>query len=70
VLQYQILPLLEDRRCRVPVEGVLKDHDVVLEEQLLLSVHVDVQLRICLVEIVDGDTVETPNGVDEPSIAP
>ena len=58
VLEHQVLPLLQDRRARVPVERVLEDDDVVLLEQTLLPRDVDVEVRVRLVEIVHDHPVE------------
>ena len=52
VLQYLIHPLLEDGGAGVPVEGVLEEDDIVLQQQLLLMGHVDEGVGIALAEIV------------------
>src|SRR5687768_5553379 len=57
VLEHEVLPLLEDRWDRVPVERVLEHDDVVLEQQLLLEPDVDSQRRIFLVEVADRDAI-------------
>ena len=52
--EHQVDPLLQQRRHAVPVEGVLQDHDVVCEEQLLFAGHVDVAVGVGLVEVVEA----------------
>ena len=54
MLEHEVLPLLEQRRRAVPEERVLEDDHVVLDEQRLLARHVDVEVGIGLVEIVQG----------------
>ena len=57
MLEDEVLPLLQQRRRAVPEEGVLENDDVVGDEQRLLARHVDVEIGICLVEVVDGETL-------------
>ena len=70
VLEHQILPFLEDRRRRVPIERVLKDHDLVIRQKSLFARDVDVVCRIGLIEIVDRDSIDTANGIDQHPVDP
>ena len=65
VLQHQILPFLEQRGCAVPVERMLHHDDLVTDEQLLLTGDVDIEVRVALVQIVDGHTVQIANCLDQ-----
>jgi hypothetical protein len=44
---------------------VLKDHDPVIRQKSLFARDVDVVCRIGLIEIVDRDSIDTANGVDQ-----
>ena len=58
VLQHQVLPFLQDRGCRVPVKGVHKDHNLVLQQALLLAVDVDLEIRVLGIQIDERYTVD------------
>ena len=58
VLEDQILPILQDRRRALPVDRVLEDHYVMTLKQPLFVLHVDVEVRIGLVKVVNGDPFE------------
>jgi hypothetical protein len=51
VLQHQVLPLLEQRRRRVPVQRKQKHEHVVLTQALLLAVDIDTVIRVLGVQI-------------------
>ena len=55
MLEDEIYPLLEERGRAVPVERMLQDEDLVGDEKLLLTLDIYVEVRIALVEIVDGE---------------
>ena len=54
-MQHEIEPLLEQGRTAVPVEGVLKYHDIVFQEQILFARYVYVKVGVFFVEVVDVD---------------
>jgi hypothetical protein len=55
VLEDKILPLLQNRGCRLPEEEVVQDDDVMGGKQILFTGYVDRKIRLCLVEVMKGD---------------
>ena len=51
VLEHEVHPLLQQRWTGVPVDRVLEDDHVVLQQPLLLAVDVDHELRVLGVEV-------------------
>ena len=62
-LEGEILPLFEDRRRRIPEKRELQEHDVVLEQALLLDVHIDVESRIIPIQVDVGDVIDLRSGL-------
>ena len=58
MLQHQVLPFLQDRRRRVPVQRVLKDDDIVREQSCLFAVDVDLKVRVLGIQVDQRDAVE------------
>ncbi len=57
VLQHEVFSLLDHRRGAVPVKRMLH-HDAVVIEQSLLVSHIDVQIRVVLIQVVERHSVE------------
>ena len=70
MFQHEVLPLLDQRGCAVPVERVLHDHDVVIGEELLLAGDVDVEIRVVLVQVVEGHAGKRAHGLHQPVVDP
>ena len=63
MLQHKVLPFLQYGRCRVPIQRVLKDDDIVFKEPLLFPIDVDLKIGILSVQIDQGYAVEIDNGI-------
>jgi hypothetical protein len=68
MLQYQILPLLQERRYAVPIERMLENDRVVRPEQLLLAADIYVVIGIVLVEIVHRKARQLRQAPKQPPI--
>ena len=61
MFENQVLPLLQQGRGALPIERVLKDDDVVGEQSLLFTGHIDVEVGVLLVEIAEGHPRQIPD---------
>ncbi len=68
--QDQVDPLLEEGRDRVPVEGVLLDHHVVPGDELLLSLHIHIELGIELVQVPQRDALHVRHPLEKTGVNP
>ena len=68
MFEYQVLPFLQDRRSRVPVERVLVDDDVMLHAELLFSADIDEKVRIAVVQVVNVYAIEPLDGCAQGAI--
>src|SRR4029077_21225607 len=68
ILQHQVFPLLQERRAAIPVKRMLKNDDIVAQQQLLLAVHVHEEIGVFFIEIVDRHILQGAHGSDELSI--
>jgi len=51
ILQHPVHPLFKQRRTAVPVEGMLKHQDIVVEQEALFLRHVDEEVWVDFVEV-------------------
>ena len=61
MLKYEVEPFIDDRRCGIPVEGMLQNNEVVVQQQFLFMVHVDQEIGIGGVDVMNGDAVQIPD---------
>ena len=58
VLQYQVLPLLQQCGGGVPVQREHEDHHVVLDQAALLALDIDTEVRVLAVQVDHGDALD------------
>ena len=58
VFQYEILPFLQDGRRRIPVEGMLENDNLMIDQPRLFKVNIDLEIRVLGVQIDEGHTVD------------
>ncbi len=63
VLQYQILPFLDERWRGIPEQRKLEQNDIMVQQALLLYRDVDVVARIIRIQIYKGDAIHIPRDV-------
>ena len=64
-LQHDIEPFFEQRWAAIPVGRVLKYDDIVLTQKFLLRLHVDIEIRIGLIEVMKRDLLDRLRCVSE-----
>ena len=65
VLENQVVPLLDDGRCRVPVERVLEDNDVVAFAKLLFVGDINEEIWVAGVKIMKRNAIERFHGLPQ-----
>jgi hypothetical protein len=70
MLQYQVNPFLEQGGGSVPVKRMLPYDYIVLEQKLLFPVHIDMEVRIFLVKIMECHILNAGYRVYKLSIDP
>lgn len=63
MLQDEILSFFQNRRCRIPVQGMLKNNDIMLKQSLLLSLYIYLKVRVLCIEVDQRDAIEFANGL-------
>jgi hypothetical protein len=54
MFQHQVKPLLDDGWATIPVKRMLKNDDVMLDQQLLFSLDINVKVGVAFVQVIDG----------------
>ena len=57
MFEHEVLPLLDERRGRIPEHGKLEQDHIVIEQALLLAVYVDLEAWIFGVKIDESDSI-------------
>ena len=70
MLQNKVFPFFQEGRAAVPIKRMLEDDDIVVHQQLLFAWHVNAEIRVFFIEIVECHILQVPHGSDEPSINP
>jgi hypothetical protein len=68
VLEDKVQPFFDEGWGAVPEKGVLKDDDIMVEEELLFGLHIDHVVRVEFVQMADGDALDGFSGGDEMAI--
>ena len=68
VLEDKVQPFFDEGWGAVPEKGVLKDDDIMVEEELLLGLHIDHVVGVEFVKVAHGDANNGFSGGDEMAI--
>ena len=63
--QNHIEPFLQQGRRRIPIQGELQNDQAVVEELPLFRLHIDEEIGIGLIEVMDGDLLVNAHGVEQ-----
>ncbi len=58
MFQHQIEPLFDNGRTGIPVKRVLPDNDIVFQQELLFFLHIDIEIGISFVQVVESDALK------------
>jgi hypothetical protein len=63
MFQNQVHPLLHKGRTAVPIQGMLKDNDIMVQKQGLLLSYIDIKIRVSLIKIMESNTNDLPGSM-------
>ncbi len=62
MFEHEILPLFDEWRRTVPIKRMLPHDDIVRDKQRLLTRHIDIEVRIGVVQIMNRDIGDSAGG--------
>jgi hypothetical protein len=58
MFEYEVLPLLDNRRRGIPEQRKLEQDDVVVQQALLLDVDIDIKARVITIQVDESDAID------------